>query len=156
MDELLITRFGPADYMETVNTMGLPYYASQVPMDHHKGVNLEAQSNPLNLCTRPRAIIKLTMDSSGRRDTGHFQAYGGRYPPGSNRIIRRRTGAVAAATEVVCIPAEHPVPVPGDQVAVNEILYLIGPEALMTEPTGLVQVRLLTHMATDDVPPPWQ
>jgi hypothetical protein len=26
-----------------------------------KGVDLEAQSNPLNLCTRPRAVIKLTI-----------------------------------------------------------------------------------------------
>jgi hypothetical protein len=52
--------FGPADYMETVNTIGLPYYARQWAMDNGKGVNLEAQSNPLHLCTRPRAIVKLT------------------------------------------------------------------------------------------------
>jgi hypothetical protein len=58
--ELLITRFAPANYMETVNTVGLPYYSKLEPMPFNKGMELESQSNPLNLCTRPRAIIKLT------------------------------------------------------------------------------------------------
>jgi len=57
---LLITRFAPADYMETVNTMGLPFYAKQEPRAFNKGIDLEAQSNPLNLSTKPRSIIKLT------------------------------------------------------------------------------------------------
>ncbi len=56
---LFSTMFAPADYMETVNTVGLPYYAAQQPMDFNKGVELEAQSNPLTICTRPRAVIKL-------------------------------------------------------------------------------------------------
>ena len=58
--DLFITNFAPADYMETVNTNGLPYYASQELLPHNKGVDLEAQSNPLSLCTRPGAVIKLT------------------------------------------------------------------------------------------------
>jgi hypothetical protein len=58
--DLFITRFAPADYMETVNTNGLPYYAKQELKKMGKGVDLEAQSNPLHLCTRPRAVIKLT------------------------------------------------------------------------------------------------
>lgn len=58
--ELLISRFAPADYMETVNTNGLPYYAKQERMPFDKGIDLEAQSNPIHLCTRPRAIVKLT------------------------------------------------------------------------------------------------
>jgi len=57
---LLITRFAPADYMETVNTMGLPFYAKQEQRSFNKGIDLEAQSNQLNLSTNPRAIIKLT------------------------------------------------------------------------------------------------
>lgn len=57
---LFITRFAPANYMETVNTMGLPYYAKAEVMPFQKGVMLEAQSNPINLCTRPSAVIKLT------------------------------------------------------------------------------------------------
>lgn len=59
--ELFITRFAPADYIETVNTNGLPYYAKQEVMDFGKGVMLEAQSNPIQICTRPRAIVKLTV-----------------------------------------------------------------------------------------------
>lgn len=58
--DLFITRFAPADYMETVNTNGLPYYAKQEPKKMGKGIDIETQSNPLHLCTRPRAVIKLT------------------------------------------------------------------------------------------------
>ena len=58
--DMFITRFAPADYMETVNTMGLPYYAKQEPMRMNKGIELETQSNPISLCTRPDAIVKLT------------------------------------------------------------------------------------------------
>jgi virulence-associated protein VapD len=57
--ELFITRFAPADYNETVNTNGLPIYSRGWPMEGNKGWTLEAQSNPLNLCTRPGAIVKL-------------------------------------------------------------------------------------------------
>ena len=59
VDELFITRFGPANYEETVNTMGLPYYAKAERMKFDKGMELEAQSNPLNLCTRPASIVKI-------------------------------------------------------------------------------------------------
>jgi hypothetical protein len=58
---LLVTKFAPADYMETVNTIGAPYYAKSELMDFAKGVTLESQSNPLNICTIPSAIIKLTV-----------------------------------------------------------------------------------------------
>lgn len=58
--DLFITNFAPADYMETVNTVGLPMYAKSEPLPMNKGVELEAQSNPLCICTRPRAVIKLT------------------------------------------------------------------------------------------------
>ena len=57
---LFTTDFAPADYMETVNTMGLPYYAKQEPMRMNKGVELESQSNPITLCTRPESVVKLT------------------------------------------------------------------------------------------------
>lgn len=58
---LFITRFAPADTLDAIGTRGLPYYASAEVLDHGKGVDLEAQSNPLNLCTRPNAVIKLTL-----------------------------------------------------------------------------------------------
>lgn len=58
--DMFITNYAPADYMEAVNTIGLPYYAKQEPMRMNKGIDLEAQSNPMNLNTRPRSVIKLT------------------------------------------------------------------------------------------------
>lgn len=54
--ELFISAFAPADYMETVNTEGLPYYTKLEPLPFNKGVAGEAQSNPLHLCTRPLAV----------------------------------------------------------------------------------------------------
>lgn len=49
----------PADYIETVNTIGLPFYAKQERMVFDRGININTQSNPLNICTRPRTLIKL-------------------------------------------------------------------------------------------------
>lgn len=62
--ELFITRYAPADYMETVNTTGRPYYSRQEPMPMHKGIALESQSNVLNICTKPRSIIKIVRGTS--------------------------------------------------------------------------------------------
>lgn len=47
----------PADYAETVNTIGLPRYAKQFPMPNDKGVNMEVQANSLSYCTRPKTLI---------------------------------------------------------------------------------------------------
>ena len=56
---LFVTRFAPANYMETVNTMGRPKYAKQaIDPRFQKFVDLEAQSNPVNLCTRPKVLIQ--------------------------------------------------------------------------------------------------
>lgn len=54
------TAYAPADYMETVNTQGLPYYAKQEVMKFNKGVEIETQSNPICLNTLPEAVIKLS------------------------------------------------------------------------------------------------
>lgn len=55
---LFKTYFGPANYMETVNTLGLPKYAKVAPdMQFQKFVDIEAQSNPLPICTRPKALM---------------------------------------------------------------------------------------------------
>lgn len=61
---LFQTAFAPADYMETVNTMGLPYYAKQELMDFDKGVELESQSNPITFCSLPEAVIKVSSAAS--------------------------------------------------------------------------------------------
>ena len=51
--------FAPANYMETVNTLGRPRYAKLAPdTKFNKYVEVETQSNPLPLCTRPRTLIK--------------------------------------------------------------------------------------------------
>lgn len=59
---IFITRFAPADYEETVNTLGLPLYAKTAPdpsgLNKYRTIN--TQSNPISLCLRPRAVIKLT------------------------------------------------------------------------------------------------
>lgn len=57
--DLFATYFAPADYMETVNTTGLAYYAKQEPMPFNKGIMVEAQSNPLSICTRPAVPVRL-------------------------------------------------------------------------------------------------
>lgn len=60
---LFITRYAPADTMAAVGTRGLPYYVTPELIDHDKGVDLEGQMNPLNLCTRPAACIDLTVSA---------------------------------------------------------------------------------------------
>lgn len=59
---IFVTRFAPADYEETVNTLGLPLYAKQTPDPSglNKFRSINTQSNPICLCLRPRAVIKLT------------------------------------------------------------------------------------------------
>ena len=61
---LFKTHFAPADYVETVNTTGLPYYAKMETEKFDKGVEMESQSNPLYVCTQPDAILKLKAGAS--------------------------------------------------------------------------------------------
>lgn len=56
---LFQTIYAPADYIETVNTIGLPFYAKQQAMEFDKGVKIETQSNPLCICTRPKTLIRI-------------------------------------------------------------------------------------------------
>lgn len=59
---LFQTWFAPADFEETVNTLGLPMYAKQArDPEFQRWVKLHSQSNPLPICLRPRAVIKLTL-----------------------------------------------------------------------------------------------
>ena len=54
---LFRTVYAPADYIETVNTNGLPRYARQYAMPNGKGISLESQMNGLSYCNRPRVLI---------------------------------------------------------------------------------------------------
>ena len=58
--DLFKSLFAPAPYMETVNTLGVPFYAKQKSLDYDVGLEIQVQSNPLHICTRPDAIVKLT------------------------------------------------------------------------------------------------
>ena len=50
----------PAPFEETVNTIGLPYYARQEPMRFGIGRELHTNSNPLFICRRPATLVEVT------------------------------------------------------------------------------------------------
>ncbi|WP_054075427.1 major capsid protein [Comamonas testosteroni] len=54
------TYCAPADFNETVNTLGQVLYAKQEPRKFDRGTDLHTQSNPLPMCHRPGVLIKLT------------------------------------------------------------------------------------------------
>lgn len=55
---LFRTYYAPADYVETVNTLGKARYAKQWPMQNGKGVNGETQTNTLHIATRPGCLLR--------------------------------------------------------------------------------------------------
>jgi hypothetical protein len=58
--DLFKTVYSPANYMETVNTEGVPFYMKAKSMDFDVGVEWQVQSNPLHYNTRPDAVLELT------------------------------------------------------------------------------------------------
>jgi hypothetical protein len=56
--DLFKTIYAPADYIETVNTMGKPRYVKQYAMPNDKGIHMDTQMNALNWCTRPYALMR--------------------------------------------------------------------------------------------------
>ena len=58
---LFMAYFCPANYNETVNTVGLPYYMVSELRKFGKGLDLEAQSNPILICTSPLAVRQLKL-----------------------------------------------------------------------------------------------
>ncbi|MDK1289785.1 major capsid protein [Pseudoalteromonas umbrosa] len=56
---LYLTKFAYANYTGAVNTKGLPYYTNSEPMKMNKGIELESQSNPINVCTSPLAVRRI-------------------------------------------------------------------------------------------------
>lgn len=59
MPDLFVEFLAPANYAETVNQLGKPYYAKQERMRFDKGTELEAQANMLNICSRPGIPVKV-------------------------------------------------------------------------------------------------
>ena len=54
------TYFAPADFNETVNTLGIPFYAKTWEREGGRGTVIHTQSNSLPLCHRPAVLVKLT------------------------------------------------------------------------------------------------
>lgn len=48
----------PADMIEYVNTIGLPFYASQERLDHGRGVELYTEMNTLPVVRRPGVLVR--------------------------------------------------------------------------------------------------
>lgn len=66
---LFLQKNGPADWIDRVNQMpaspnGLPVEVRSEMKPGGKGINIEAQMNPLCLCTKPRAVIQLDNGAS--------------------------------------------------------------------------------------------
>lgn len=59
--DLFLEINAPADYVETVNTVGMPFYAKQERMKWDKGIEFEVQSNPLIMPTLPGVLVKGTI-----------------------------------------------------------------------------------------------
>jgi len=54
------TYYAPADFNETANTVGLPFYAKQAPRKFERGTDIHVQSNVLPICTRPEVLVRAT------------------------------------------------------------------------------------------------
>ncbi|MCZ4270723.1 major capsid protein [Maritalea porphyrae] len=57
VDNLFRTVYAPADYVDTVNTMGERLYNHQYVMPNKKGIHFDVQMNALEYCTRPRVLM---------------------------------------------------------------------------------------------------
>ncbi|MDX9819490.1 MAG: major capsid protein, partial [Desulfococcus multivorans] len=53
------TLYAPGDFLETVNTIGIPLYAKQEARKFNRGIDLHIQSNPLPICYRPGVLVKV-------------------------------------------------------------------------------------------------
>lgn len=59
--ECFKTYFGPAEFIETVNTVGQEIYVKPKMMDLDMGVELHSFSHALNLVTKPRLVVRCTV-----------------------------------------------------------------------------------------------
>jgi hypothetical protein len=49
----------PADFLETVNTLGQPMYAKQEARQFNRGIDIHTQANQLPMCMRPSLIVRI-------------------------------------------------------------------------------------------------
>ena len=57
--DVFLNALAPADFSDTVNTLAMPYYASQEPLKHGRGFELHVQSNQLPIVAKPKALVKV-------------------------------------------------------------------------------------------------
>jgi len=57
--DVFIQYNAPANWIETVNTMGNEFYARMDERKKGRGYDLEVQSNPLTICTYPEALVEI-------------------------------------------------------------------------------------------------
>ena len=55
------TVVAPGNFMEAVNTMGVPYYARQQDKPLGQGMDLWAEANVLPICKRPEVLVEVTI-----------------------------------------------------------------------------------------------
>jgi hypothetical protein len=52
--------YAPGNFIEAVNTPGIPLYVKQVMEKMGRWVDLHIESNPLPICMRPAVLVKVT------------------------------------------------------------------------------------------------
>ncbi len=57
--ETFKTIYSPGNFIETVNTPGIPLYAKQAIEQMGRWVDIHAESNPLPICLRPAVLVKV-------------------------------------------------------------------------------------------------
>jgi hypothetical protein len=62
---LWLSRYAPADYLDTVNTVGVPRYVREMDEERTaKRAKFEVQSNPIILCTQPKTLRRLKLKAA--------------------------------------------------------------------------------------------
>lgn len=62
--DIFRTYNAPADFIEAVNTIGLPVYAKMIDdAELNRWTKIHTQANPLVLCLRPDAVVKVGLSS---------------------------------------------------------------------------------------------
>lgn len=51
----------PANFNETINKPGLPYYAKQEPRKFNEGIDIRTEANPFPICRRPELLVRATI-----------------------------------------------------------------------------------------------
>lgn len=56
--DLFDVAYGPSNYLSDVNMEGVPFYAKTTVDQKDRWVDIDAQTNPVHYCTRPRVLVQ--------------------------------------------------------------------------------------------------